>query len=113
MKATPNVIKVKQDPANEIPAEIIASSIEEIAKGMAKLNGTRLTRKAITTLIHENSRKSGSSPRKRPLRVDSPNRHDSRFNRGVVKRLSCRLHKPKFRIRFPAPHPFTEYTRAC
>lgn len=45
--------KIVQDPAKpEVPAEIIAQSIEQIAKSMRELNSTRLTRKAIVTLIH-------------------------------------------------------------
>lgn len=49
-------VQVKQDPEKPIPAEIIAESIETIAKGMRKLNETRLTRRAIIALVHENSK---------------------------------------------------------
>ena len=54
-------VNVAQDSEKEIPAEIIASSIVEISKGMKKLNETRLTRRAIVTLIHENSKISRSA----------------------------------------------------
>jgi hypothetical protein len=49
-------IKVKQDEEKPIAAEIIASAIVDIGKGMNALNSTRLTRRAIVTLIHENSK---------------------------------------------------------
>lgn len=48
-------IKVTQPEQDPIPAEVIATAIEEIAKGMQKLNSTRLTRRAIVALIHEQS----------------------------------------------------------
>lgn len=40
---------------DENPAEIIAGAIVEVARGMAAINKTRLTRKTIVTLIHANS----------------------------------------------------------
>lgn len=40
----------------EVPAKIIADSIVEISKAMRVINTTRLTRKAIVTLIHEQSK---------------------------------------------------------
>lgn len=40
----------------EIPAEIIAQSIVDLAEGMKKLNSTRLTRRAIVLLIHDQSK---------------------------------------------------------
>lgn len=49
-------LPIKQDPEKPIPAEIIAQSIVDIAAGMRKLNETRLTRRAIITLIHEHSK---------------------------------------------------------
>lgn len=52
---TPTVI-VKQNEQAPEPAEVIASAIVEIANGMKKLNSTRLKRRAIVTLIHENSK---------------------------------------------------------
>jgi hypothetical protein len=47
-------IKIMQ-PEEPIPAEVIATAIVNIAESMLKLNSTRLTRRAIVTLIHENS----------------------------------------------------------
>lgn len=35
-----------------LPVEIIEQAIVDIAEGMKKLNSTRLTRKAIVTLLH-------------------------------------------------------------
>lgn len=52
----PRKFPVKQDPEKPIAAEVIASSIVEIAAGMRKINETRLTRRAIITLIHERSK---------------------------------------------------------
>jgi hypothetical protein len=49
-------VKVVQDVEDPIPAEVIARSISEIAAGMKALNQTRLSRRAIVTLIHENSK---------------------------------------------------------
>lgn len=51
-------IKVTQPapPAAEIQAEVIASSITQIAEAMNVINGTRLTRRAIVALIHDQSR---------------------------------------------------------
>jgi hypothetical protein len=51
-----NSVKVVQDKDFPLPVEVIATSIEEIAEGMKRLNSTRLTRKAIVTLIHANSK---------------------------------------------------------
>lgn len=45
---------IQPDPP--ISAEIIATAITEIAAGMDKLNTTRLTRKAIVVLIHDQSK---------------------------------------------------------
>lgn len=41
--------------APEVPAEIIATSISQIAKSMAALESTRLSRNAIVTLIRAHS----------------------------------------------------------
>lgn len=49
-------LKVMQQPGNEIPAEILAKSIVEISEGMKRINETRLTRKALVALIHDNSK---------------------------------------------------------
>jgi hypothetical protein len=43
-------------PAAEIPAEIIATAITQIAESMRVLNNTRLTRKALVALIHDHSK---------------------------------------------------------
>lgn len=51
-----NEVHIKQQLGKEVPAEIIAQSIVEISKGMNALNSTRLTRRAIVTLIHETSK---------------------------------------------------------
>lgn len=51
-----SVVKIKQQPdVPEVPAEIIAQSIETIAAGMKKLNSTRLTRRALVILLAEQS----------------------------------------------------------
>lgn len=49
-------LTVTQKPEDPIPAEVIAQSIVDIAKGMKALNATRLSRRAIVTLIHEHSK---------------------------------------------------------
>lgn len=49
-------IKVIQDPADEVPAEILAKAIVEVAKGMKLIEASRLTRNAIVALIHDRSR---------------------------------------------------------
>jgi len=46
---------IQKPETEEIPAEIIAQSIVEIAKAMKKMDETRLTRKAIVTLISKQS----------------------------------------------------------
>jgi 2-phosphoglycerate kinase len=46
---------VQKEEGVEVPAKIIADSIVEISNGIQKLNSTRLTRKAIVTLINANS----------------------------------------------------------
>ncbi len=52
----PAKVRVVQEEAAPIPATVIAAAIVEIAHGMRALNETRLTRRAIVTLIHENSK---------------------------------------------------------
>lgn len=47
---------VHNDGPEPIAAEIIAQSIADIAEGMRKIANTRLTRRAIVTLLHENSK---------------------------------------------------------
>lgn len=56
MKKEPANVVVKIDEEKPVPAEIIAQSIVEIAKGMKVLNSMRLSRRAIVTLIHEQSK---------------------------------------------------------
>lgn len=55
-KTKPVVVLKQKNPDEPIPAEIIADSIVEIAAGMRKLQTTRLTRRAIVTLIHAQSK---------------------------------------------------------
>lgn len=51
------VVTVKQkDEENPIPVEIIADAIVKISKAMQALNETRLTRRALVTLIHDSSK---------------------------------------------------------
>jgi len=50
------IVVKNKDEENPVPVEIIAESIEKIAKAMQIINSTRLTRRAIITLIHENSK---------------------------------------------------------
>lgn len=47
---------VQKENEEEVPAEIIAQSIVEISEAMKQLFATRLTRKAIVTLIHDQSK---------------------------------------------------------
>ena len=42
---------VKQDPALEVPTEVIAASIEAIAEGLRKIRAGRLNEKALVLLI--------------------------------------------------------------
>lgn len=48
-------VEVKQNPENEIPAEVMAQAIVDIGSAMKKLNATRLSRAAIVTLIKDKS----------------------------------------------------------
>ena len=48
-------VKVIQDKEVPVPAKVIAAEIVVIADGMRQLNSTRLTRRAIIALIHDNS----------------------------------------------------------
>lgn len=43
-------------PAKEVPAEILATAIVQIAEAMRVINATRLTRKVIVALIHDRSK---------------------------------------------------------
>jgi hypothetical protein len=49
-------ISIAQDPNAPVPAEVIATSIEQIAAAMRQINSTRLTRKALVALIHDQSK---------------------------------------------------------
>lgn len=50
-------INVKQkEGAEEVPAEVIAQSIVEIAQAFKRIEGSRLTRRAIVTLIQAQSK---------------------------------------------------------
>jgi hypothetical protein len=55
-KITPLRIIQPTPPAAEVPAEVIATSITQIAKAMKDLTSTRLGRNAIVTLIHAASK---------------------------------------------------------
>lgn len=48
--------KVVQQEGNAIPAEVLATSIEAIGKSMAQISKTRLSRKAILTLIADDTK---------------------------------------------------------
>jgi len=50
------IVVKNKDEENPVPVEIIAESIEKIAKAMQIINSTRLTRRAIITLIHDHSK---------------------------------------------------------
>ncbi len=39
-----------------LPVEVIERSIVELAEGMRKINATRLTRKTVIALLHDNSK---------------------------------------------------------
>ncbi len=43
-------------PTPEVPAEIIATAIAQIAEGMKALNNSRLSRRAVVVLIHDQSK---------------------------------------------------------
>lgn len=47
------VIKENQEPQ---PIEVLESSIVEIAKAMKVINSTRLTRRSLVALLHDNSK---------------------------------------------------------
>jgi len=44
-------VHVKQVPEAEVPVEILASSIVQVAAGMKRINESRLTRKALVVLL--------------------------------------------------------------
>lgn len=55
--------KVIQEPGKEVPAEILATAIEDIAKGMRQMDASRLTRHAMILLIANASGVSQSNVR--------------------------------------------------
>lgn len=56
MKKKDQKLKVVQNPEKPIAVEVLASGIMAIAEGMRKINESRLSRKAIIALIHDNSK---------------------------------------------------------
>lgn len=67
-----NVI-VKQDEENIVTVEILADAIVKISEAMEKLQKTKLTKKALLLLIHDNCGFSGKHPRKKPTQKDIEN----------------------------------------
>jgi hypothetical protein len=55
MKKLKPAIKIIPEGNEPMPIEIIEQAIVDIAAGMKKLHSTRLTRKAIVTLLHASS----------------------------------------------------------
>ena len=56
LRSALNKMKKENDSGvQQIPAELIANAIIEIQKSMNEINKTRLSRKAIVTLIHAHS----------------------------------------------------------
>lgn len=49
----PNAVTVKQDPANEIPVEVLADAIVQVADAAKRLLSSRLTTRAVVLLIHD------------------------------------------------------------
>lgn len=49
-------VVVKQSEEEEVPIEILASSIVAIAKAMKKISESRLTQKTIITLLHDHTK---------------------------------------------------------
>lgn len=47
---------VQKENTEEVPAEIIAQSVVEIAQAMKVISATRLARKAIVALVHDQSK---------------------------------------------------------
>lgn len=46
-------IEVENTEENQVPAKVLASSIEEIGRAMKKLSSTRLSRDAVVALIKD------------------------------------------------------------
>lgn len=51
----PVKVIVHQDPEKEIPVEILAKSISDIAKGMKQISESRLSKRALMLLIRDSS----------------------------------------------------------
>lgn len=49
-------IKVVADPENPVAVEVIEKAIVAISEGMRRINQTRLNRRALIALIHDNSK---------------------------------------------------------
>lgn len=48
-------VTVKQDPNNEVPAEVLATAIVNVSRAAQQLLSSRLTKRAIVILLHESS----------------------------------------------------------
>lgn len=74
--------KLVQDPnKDEVPAEVLAQSIEDVAKGMRKILATRLTKRALMVLIRDAC---SISLREIEKVLDSVEHLDRRFLKKVV-----------------------------
>lgn len=49
-------IKVIQPEINPVPVEVLAASIKQIAASMKSIESTRMNRRCLIALIHDNSR---------------------------------------------------------
>lgn len=56
MARAAKILKVVQDPEAEVPTEVIAQAIADIADSMRRINAGRLTRKAIVTLLADDTK---------------------------------------------------------
>lgn len=54
--STKLIVKQPDPPSEAVAAEVIATSIVKIAEGMKAIGQTRLSQKAIVTLIHAQSK---------------------------------------------------------
>jgi hypothetical protein len=50
------MVKIKQDDAAPIAGEVIAQALIDISDAMKQLNNSRLKRKAVVALIHDQSK---------------------------------------------------------
>lgn len=60
-----------QPPEPEVAVEVIATSLQSIAKAMQEIDNTRLSRRALVALIHDHSKVS-----KKTIEVVLNNLHD-------------------------------------